>query len=277
MPTESELPPGKHRNLLEAVHDIYRKAGCPGTRRISSTAAEATFAADVISHQAVANILNGKSFPIWVKLQAMMAALLIIGRSESINTELERFRSLWVDAHYGESGFEAPIVPVVDESLNHLWSGNPPPPAAETPKSLSPSAPDLEATSTAESDPEWDAPDTSAAAPESSSNDGQNSEEEDFGAVFATAAWTGPDMFSVKRIGGRVILSLNIAHPMGNAIAEAVERDEETARTLWLLLFSWVRMEDEIPSASQRSRVEDMRRDWSRYAGLFIGAANEVI
>lgn len=103
-----------------------------------------------------------------------------------------------------------------------------------------------------------------------------DSKERKFGAVFMEAAWPGPEMFSVKHTRNGLVVTLNVAHPMGESIAEAMERDEETSRTLWMLLFSWARMEDEIPFAKQRLRTEELRRDWSRYAGLFMKAADEA-
>ncbi|MFC7985128.1 hypothetical protein [Streptomyces sp. NPDC057336] len=253
----------------------YQKAGCPGTRKISAAAAEASFAADMISHQAVANILNGKSFPVWVKLQALVAALLILGRSESIKPELERFRDLWVDAHYGETASEPPIVPVLDELLNRSQPGRRAGPTAEAPRPPEPLVVEPEKAAAAQPVRDGDVSDAPATAPGSSSDDSRSAEQE-FRAVFMESAWPGPDMFSIEHIAGRLIVKLNVAHPMGASIAEAMERDEETSRMLWLLLFSWARMEDEIPSARQRARAEDMRRDWSRYAGLFMDPTDET-
>lgn len=275
MPTESELPPGRHRSLLEAVHEVYRNGGCPGTRKISATAREASFAADVISHQAVANVLHGKSFPVWVKLQALVAALLILGRSESIKPELERFRALWVDAHYVETGSEPPLVRVVDESMHRPRPGRQPDPLAEASTPSGSTAPEPEVPLAAQSVPEGDVASTSAPAPTVSSGD-DSSTDHGFGAVFMEAAWPGPEMFSVKHTRNGLVVTLNVAHPMGASIAEAMERDEETSRTLWMLLLSWARMEDEIPFAKKRLRVEELRRDWSRYAGLFMERANEA-
>jgi hypothetical protein len=56
-----------------------------------------------------------------------------------------------------------------------------------------------------------------------------------------------------------------------SADADALrERLTRAAKTFKLLLFSWARMEDEIPSEKQREKIADARRDWGRYARDFL-------
>ncbi|MFK4222255.1 hypothetical protein [Streptomyces sp. NPDC019890] len=256
------------------MHAIYRNAGCPGTRKISSTAAEVDFVRDAISHQAAANILNGKSFPAWLRLEAMAAALLTLGRSESIKAELERFRPLWVAAHYSEEGSEPPIVGILDDALNRPWPGHQPGSSPKAPNPAPLVGPEPETASTVQTQPQEDSANESTAGPDAAEDKGPTAQ--GVRVILESTAWSGPEMFSVKSVAGKLIVSLNTTHPMGKSIAKAMGRDEETSRVLSLLLLSWARMEDEIPFMKQRSRVEDTRRDWSRYAGMFMETANQA-
>ncbi|MFI8308481.1 hypothetical protein ACIF80_34805 [Streptomyces sp. NPDC085927] len=222
----------------------------------------------------MANILKGKSFPAWLRLEAMAAALLTLGRSESVKAELERFRPLWVAAHYGENGSEPPLVGILDDALNRPWPGHQ---SDSSPKAPTPAplvAPESESATSVRPQPQEDPADEATAGPDPVED--EDSTYQGVSAMLLFSAWTGPEMFSVKSVSGKLVVSLNTTHPMGKSIVEAMERDEETSQVLSLLLLSWARMEDEIPFMKQRSRVEDMRRDWSRYAGSFMEMANQA-
>lgn len=75
IPDESTLPGGSHRNLLVALHLLYRRAGFPGIKSISDASVHLGDNCDVISHQGVSNILAGKSTPRWSKLEALVLVL----------------------------------------------------------------------------------------------------------------------------------------------------------------------------------------------------------
>lgn len=89
--------------------------------------------------------------------------------------------------------------------------------------------------------------------------------------------------FSVDLMAGMLQVIFNEKHPLHGelmAVLEEVPEDAtaddlryrlgRAADTFKLLLFSWARMEDEIPSDRQREKISDARQDWGRYARDFI-------
>jgi hypothetical protein len=57
--------------------------------------------------------------------------------------------------------------------------------------------------------------------------------------------------------------------------AELRQRLTRATETFKLLIFSWARMEDEIPSKKARRVIADARSDWGRYARDFIEDGSE--
>ncbi|MFJ8669703.1 hypothetical protein [Streptomyces sp. NPDC093600] len=207
-----------------------------------------------MSHQTVANILAGRRVPRWLKVEALVDALLTLGRRETSLSEIDRFRSLW----------EAINVPAVEQPES---PPEPLPlPAPEATQAvevgvLARPALGQAGPSTADDEPrEWqvlmDAP-----AGEGSS----------LRTTIVAAGWNGPEMFNVSFLPGIFRVELNLRHPMGNEIWKVMDgEDEQAATTLALLLISWARMEDEMPSGRAMERIRTARMDWSRYARLFI-------
>jgi hypothetical protein len=89
--------------------------------------------------------------------------------------------------------------------------------------------------------------------------------------------------FSIDLMAGMLQVIFNEKHPLHAhlmAVLEEVPEDstadelrhrlDRAADTFKLLLFSWARMEDEIPSDRQREKIADARQDWGRYARDFI-------
>ncbi|MFF1558195.1 ATP-binding protein [Streptomyces sp. NPDC058279] len=89
--------------------------------------------------------------------------------------------------------------------------------------------------------------------------------------------------FSIDLMAGMLQVIFNEKHPLHSelmAVLEDVPEDANTdelryrlgraADTFKLLLFSWARMEDEIPSDKQREKIADARQDWGRYARDFV-------
>jgi hypothetical protein len=74
LPSEDRLPPGPARDLVEALHQIYRGAGRPGLRRIAKAITNGDFN-DTVSHEAVSDMLNGKNVPRWSKLECVVRQL----------------------------------------------------------------------------------------------------------------------------------------------------------------------------------------------------------
>ena len=58
LPDRDRLPPGPHRALVEALHDLYEGAGLPGLRKIAAGIADSDFL-DTISHEKVGSLLRG--------------------------------------------------------------------------------------------------------------------------------------------------------------------------------------------------------------------------
>jgi len=74
LPGEDRLPPGPARDLAVALHELYRRAGRPGLRRISKAITYGNFR-DTVSHEAVSDMLNGKGVPRWSKLECVVRQL----------------------------------------------------------------------------------------------------------------------------------------------------------------------------------------------------------
>lgn len=77
MPSTSDVPHGPHRQLLLAVHRLYRDAGRPGIQRTSKAIRTRNDLRDTISHEAISKILRGKVTPRqWQKLEALVCQYL---------------------------------------------------------------------------------------------------------------------------------------------------------------------------------------------------------
>ncbi len=75
MPGPDRLPPGRHRDLVEALHELYRGAGKPGLRRIMNAVKEGDFR-DTVSHEKISTMLRGSGgLPSWTKLEPVVRVL----------------------------------------------------------------------------------------------------------------------------------------------------------------------------------------------------------
>ncbi|WP_031168024.1 ATP-binding protein [Streptosporangium roseum] len=94
--------------------------------------------------------------------------------------------------------------------------------------------------------------------------------------------------FSIDLMAGMLQVIFNEKHPLHAhlmAVLEEVPEDstadelrhrlDHAADTFKLLLFSWARMEDEIPNDRQREKIADARQDWGRYARDFINGEDD--
>ncbi|MEV0006326.1 ATP-binding protein [Micromonospora sp. NPDC050980] len=97
-----------------------------------------------------------------------------------------------------------------------------------------------------------------------------------------------PAFFSIDLMAGMLQVIFNSNHPLhrelvtvledvpDDADADALrERLSRAADTFKLLLFSWARMEDEIPGERQRAKITEARQDWGRYARDFIDGEDD--
>ncbi|MGW6310552.1 hypothetical protein [Streptomyces niveus] len=261
MPSELELPPGSHRRLLMALQVLYRQAGFPSTREISKAVERSAFARDAMSHQTVANVLAGRCVPRWLKVEALVDALLILARRETEMPEIERFRSLWLALHstsgeYQESTSESSPDPSHATGQGHV-RGVGTPVEGQSEEIGSPG--------------EQPEPRTGHVLADVAAQ-GEGS----IRTRLVAAGWDGPEMFEVSFIAGVCKVELNLRHPMGKEIWKIMDREDDEASTvLALLIISWARMEDEMPSARVRERIKAARIDWGRYARLYVEQARK--
>lgn len=128
MPGPDLLPPGPLRELVEALHGLYRGAGMPGLRRIKKAVYDGDFV-DTVSHEKVSAILHGKGLPGWFKLEPIVRVL-ATWHTPALDADAEaaRFRRLWDAAESCETdGASSPDSQqeVARESGQHTGSGTP--------------------------------------------------------------------------------------------------------------------------------------------------------
>ncbi|WP_370968534.1 AAA family ATPase [Amycolatopsis sp. cg9] len=102
MPGPDRLPPGPHRDLVEALHELYRGAGKPGLRRIAKAVVDGDFR-DTVSHEKISTMLRGESLPSWTKLEPVVRVL--AGWSTArldVDEESVRLQRLWHRAQADE-------------------------------------------------------------------------------------------------------------------------------------------------------------------------------
>jgi hypothetical protein len=99
MPGRDRLPEGPLRELVRALHDLYRAAGKPSTRRVSAEIRKRDDLPDTVSHETVSAMLRGDAIPQWPKIQSLvlyLAAASVTRRDPE--AELLRFHELWLAA-----------------------------------------------------------------------------------------------------------------------------------------------------------------------------------
>src|SRR5258705_13891666 len=74
LPDMRDPPPGPKRDLVEALHRLYRGAGKPGLRRIATAVMNGDFT-DTVSHEKVAAMLRGTGLPRWSTLEPVVRVL----------------------------------------------------------------------------------------------------------------------------------------------------------------------------------------------------------
>jgi uncharacterized protein YegL len=99
LPGEDVCPPGPHRDLLEALHQLYRQAGTPGIRAISQKSSKPgdLELRGTVSHEGVSAILHGVTVPRWSKLETLVRILAdrAVGRPD-VEATAKRFLDLWL-------------------------------------------------------------------------------------------------------------------------------------------------------------------------------------
>ncbi|MFD3330163.1 hypothetical protein [Streptomyces sp. NPDC058701] len=73
MPDTRHVPEGPHRQLLLALHQLYRDAGRPGIKRTSDTIQGRNDLPGTLSHEGISKILHGTVVPQhWQKLESLV-------------------------------------------------------------------------------------------------------------------------------------------------------------------------------------------------------------
>jgi hypothetical protein len=95
-PGDVKLPPGPKRDLVLALHGLYRSAGRPGLRKIANAITEDDALPDTVSHETVSAMLRGTSIPRWPKLECIVRQLSIWHHPRlDPDAEVSRFLTLW--------------------------------------------------------------------------------------------------------------------------------------------------------------------------------------
>ena len=95
MPGPDRLPPGPHRDLVEALHQLYRGAGKPGLRRMATAILDGDFR-DTVSHEKISTMLRGESVPSWTKLEPVVRVLAGWNATRlDADAESARIQRLW--------------------------------------------------------------------------------------------------------------------------------------------------------------------------------------
>ncbi|MBE8232640.1 MAG: ATP-binding protein [Endozoicomonadaceae bacterium] len=84
----------------------------------------------------------------------------------------------------------------------------------------------------------------------------------------------GDAFFSVRPKGGKIMIILNINHPVYPKLIELLEEQKEkgsdTLDALKLIIMAWARYEDQQPDGDQKGRAQEARADWGRIAKRFL-------
>jgi hypothetical protein len=95
LPDEGRLPPGPARELVSALHELYRGAGRPGLRKIWKAIADGDFS-EMVSHETISDMLNGKGVPRWAKVNCVVRQLAAWNNPRHNPDQVAaRFLSLW--------------------------------------------------------------------------------------------------------------------------------------------------------------------------------------
>ncbi|MCY0924014.1 hypothetical protein OS965_38835 [Streptomyces sp. H27-G5] len=116
MPSTTDVPDGPHRQLLHALHQLYRDAGKPGIHHTSKTIRARSDLRDTISHEAISKILRGEVMPRrWQKLEALIRQYLdwSVDRPSpgSSAATVRRIQALWHQATDANDDTVAPETP----------------------------------------------------------------------------------------------------------------------------------------------------------------------
>jgi hypothetical protein len=99
MPGEDVVPPGPQRQLLLEIHRLYRMAGCPSVRDISTAIKSRDDLKATLNRNLISRILNGKQQATAPQLDSLVRHLAGISVSDpDPDFESQRIISLWLDS-----------------------------------------------------------------------------------------------------------------------------------------------------------------------------------
>ena len=87
----ADLPPGAHRDLVTALHDLHHRAGWPSLRTLARETG--------VSHTTVSKAFSRPDLPSWGTLELLV---------EAMHGDTERFRDLWLSASTPTDGGHPP-------------------------------------------------------------------------------------------------------------------------------------------------------------------------
>jgi NB-ARC domain/Tetratricopeptide repeat len=98
LPGRDCLPPGPHRALVEALHELYEGAGLPALRKISEGIARSDFP-DTVSYDRVGSLLHGTTLPGWGKVECVVRQFAAMHNPRlNADQQAARFLQLWLAA-----------------------------------------------------------------------------------------------------------------------------------------------------------------------------------
>ncbi|GAA3023426.1 hypothetical protein GCM10010519_60080 [Streptomyces lactacystinicus] len=121
VPTNEKLPPGPRRDLVGALHGLYRGAGKPSLREISDGIRRRGDLPTTVSHDTASQLLHGVTVPSWARVESIVRYLAdaAVGRQKpDPEAEVERFHRLWLAAEDEDPA--APTQPSTADT--ELWA-----------------------------------------------------------------------------------------------------------------------------------------------------------
>ncbi len=107
-----DLPPGPHRDLVDALHDLHHRAGWPSLRRLAAGAG--------CSHTTVSKTFSSSAVPAWGTLELLV---------EAMDGDTAAFHDLWLGATSPSAGEPARVARIAGRRSelvavrSHLESG----------------------------------------------------------------------------------------------------------------------------------------------------------
>lgn len=99
VPRPDDLPPGALRELVFALHGLYRDAGMPSMRTISRAIRDRDDFRATVSHETVGQMLRGDGVPGWAKYECVVRHLAEVAvHRPDVETTVAGFHELWLAA-----------------------------------------------------------------------------------------------------------------------------------------------------------------------------------